>query len=73
MIVRNINFQVFQYIFQTLFAKCNDISHYEQKENEFYRIVVLVNRVHGDSVNKRVARGEMTRNIYSHLLGSVSL
>ena len=64
MIVRNINFQVFQYIFQTLFAKCNDISHYEQKENEFYRIVVSVNRVHGDSVNKR---GRAWRDDPKHL------
>ena len=36
------------------------LSHYEQNENAFYQFVLSVNRVHGDSVNNRVARGEMT-------------
>jgi len=31
------------------------------KENAFYWFVLWVDRIHGDSVNKRVARGEMAK------------
>ena len=39
------------------------ISHYEQNENAFYQFVLSVNRVHGDSVNNRVARGELRETV----------
>ena len=41
------------------------ISHYEQNENAFYQFVLSINRVHGDSVNNRVARDEMAGAEYS--------
>ena len=72
MITKNRNFQVVLAYFETAFAKYNEISRYKQRENAFYRFVVSLSRVHGDSVNNRVARGEMTRNIYSDLLGRIS-
>ena len=72
MIAKTCNFQVVLAYFETAFAKYNEISRYEQKENAFYRFVVSVIRLHGDGVNNRVARGEMTRNIYSGLLGRIS-
>ena len=72
MIAKTCNFQVVLAYFETAFAKYNEISRYGQKENAFYRFVVSLSRVHGDSVNNRVVRGEMTRNIYSDLLGRIS-
>ena len=63
MIAKTCNFQVVLAYFEMVFAKYNEISRYEQKENAFYRFVVSVIRLHGDGVNSRVARGEMTRNI----------
>ena len=71
-VLRNRNFQDFLAYFETAFAKYNEICGYEQKENAFYGFVVSVIRLHGDSVNNRVTRGEMTRNIYSDLLGRIS-
>ena len=72
MIAKTRNFQVVLAYFETALPKCNEISRYEQKENAFYRFVVSVIRLHGDGVNSRVARGKMTRNIYSGLLGRIS-
>ena len=72
MIAKTRNFQVVLAYFETALPKCNEISRYEQRENAFNRFVVSLSRVHGDSVNNRVARGEMTRNIYSDLLGRIS-
>ena len=49
----------------------NDTSLYEKKENTLYWFVLSVNRVHGDSVNKRDPRGEMAKQFVSVLGGII--
>ena len=71
MSVTKSTFQVFSATFETAFAKCNETSRYEWKKYAFDRFILSVDRIHGNSVNNRIARGGMAHseakvNEYQH-------